>query len=670
MQLSKLDKLMFTIGMIDAVSKPMGKIMGKLQQLQDISKSAMTDIAVGAAGVAAAVMLVTSSLGPAIDQNRALGEVASLGVAQEDLALLNKTSLEFSSNFGDNSQDVVRAAYDIQSAIAGLTGEELAAFTNASGVLAKATKADIGNITSYMGTMYGIFETNAKAMGNSSWVEQVAGQTSRAVQMFKTTGPQMESAFGKLGASGAAHGIQMGEQMAILGQLQATMSGSEAATKYKAFLNGVGKAQEMLGIAMTDSQGKMLPMVDIMNNIKAKMGDIDDVAKSDALKTAFGSVEAVDLIKQLIPQTEKLASNIVELNNVTGMDGTVEMANEMVDPWMRLSGGVGAATTALGQSFMPVIEPVIVLLAEAAAGVLAFTQEFPELTGYIVAGAAGVVGLIAAISAVNIAMGIWKFMTIGAGMATMFLSVIIGTWRALVVSATAVQWLFNAALSANPIGLIVLGVVALITAIGGLFLYWNEFKAAFMDSSMGKWLSGIVDGIVSLKDKVVNFFKGLADNAVVRFFMDDETDSEKIVNTTGVVNNPVAALDVIPVTDNVSNMMAANDSNITANMPTLPGDVLPADILAFSNFNPSAVMPTLQQEQLEQIESAQAEMNTPFSSISNVKKMQSSSFIQNQIKNGGSTTANSKSMHIDQLTVTTDKPIDANSIAELMELAG
>jgi hypothetical protein len=532
--------------------------------------------------------------------------------------------------------------------------------------------------------------------------------------MFKTTGPQMEAAFGKLGASGAAHGIQMGEQMAILGQLQATMSGSEAATKYKAFLNGVGKAQEMLGISMTDSQGKMLPMVDIMNNIKAKMGNIDDVAKSDALKTAFGSAEAVDLIKQLIPQTEKLASNIVELNNVTGMDGTVEMANKMVDPWMRLSGGVGAATTALGQSFLPVIEPVVAWLAEAAAGVVAFTQEFPELTGYIVAGAAGIVGLITAISAVNIAMGIWKFMTIGAGMATMFLSVIMGTWRALVVSATAVQWLFNAALLANPIGLIVLGVVALITAIGGLFLYWNEFKASFMDSSMGKWLSGIVNGIVSLKDKVVNFFKGLADNAVVRFFMDDETDSEKIVNTTGansvptdLVNNPVADLDVIPVTDNVNNMLAANDPNMPSIndfadfSPVMPK--IPNNEMAFTNANSSVVMPTLQQEQinqlpnnvftmpgmdlsngvdsspimptlqqeqLEQIESAQAEMNTPFSSISNVKNMQTSSFIQNQVKNGGSSTANSKSVRIDQLTLTTDKPIDANSIAELMELAG
>ncbi|WP_206196936.1 hypothetical protein [Zooshikella ganghwensis] len=79
----------------------------------------------------------------------------------------------------------VRASYDIQSAIGGLTGQELSQFTKASGVLAAATKADTATITNYMGTMYGIFSEQAEVMGKANWVNMVAGQTASAVQMFK-----------------------------------------------------------------------------------------------------------------------------------------------------------------------------------------------------------------------------------------------------------------------------------------------------------------------------------------------------------------------------------------------------------------------------------------------------------------------------------------------------
>ncbi|MFM9776434.1 phage tail tape measure protein, partial [Streptomyces galilaeus] len=80
------------------------------------------------------------------------------------------------------------------------------------------------------------------------------------------------------------------------GQLQATMSGSEAGTKYKAFLTGVGSAQQKLGLQLTDSQGKLLPMVDVIERLKGRFGEIDTVAKSDALKNAFGSDEAVAML--------------------------------------------------------------------------------------------------------------------------------------------------------------------------------------------------------------------------------------------------------------------------------------------------------------------------------------------------------------------------------------
>ena len=46
------------------------------------------------------------------------------------------------------------------------------------------------------------------------------------------------------------------------------MSGSEAGTKYKAFLAGVGQAQKELGLKFTDGQGRMLPVLQILDKLK------------------------------------------------------------------------------------------------------------------------------------------------------------------------------------------------------------------------------------------------------------------------------------------------------------------------------------------------------------------------------------------------------------------
>ena len=138
----------------------------------------------GLAGMVGTAYALKAAMAPALGQNAALGEVASLGVAADALELLNQKSLEFSIAYGTNATAFVSSAYDIQSAIAGLTGTQLATFTGASNLLAKATKADAATITNYVGTMYGIFQKQADSMGKGAWVEQLTGQTATAVQML------------------------------------------------------------------------------------------------------------------------------------------------------------------------------------------------------------------------------------------------------------------------------------------------------------------------------------------------------------------------------------------------------------------------------------------------------------------------------------------------------
>ncbi|WP_296059610.1 phage tail tape measure protein [uncultured Amphritea sp.] len=492
-----LEKLMFAIGIVDQVSKPLAKIDKQISSVAVHSRQGFMNAGIGAAGLAASGYLLQRTLGPALEMQKALGEVESLGVHGKALSQLNRKAFMFSVKYGESATDFVSSSYDIQSAIAGLTGNELSEFTNASGVLAKATKADAGTITDYMGTMYGIFKNDAAAMGKADWVNMVAGRTAAAVQMFKTTGAEMSGAFTSLGANANAAGIQLEEQMAILGTLQATMSGSEAGTKYKAFLAGVGKAQSSLGLQFTDSEGRLLPMLNVLEQIKGKFGDTLNVSESDALKSAFGSDEAVSMIKLLMADTDGLAGSIDSLGNVKGLSKAEQMAKAMVDPWDRWSAGITAVQIGIGQSLLPVLNPLIEMLSDTLAEMAGWTQMYPNLTRWIGYAVLTIIGMTAAVAAFNLAIGVSQIAIAAWGVAGLALTGIMKTLEMVMLLGKAAVWLFNAALWANPITWIVAAVILLIAAVGALIYYWDDLVSAIASTDAFQFLLSIVESIVT-----------------------------------------------------------------------------------------------------------------------------------------------------------------------------
>lgn len=452
----------FILRLVDQVTAPAANVSRQLMDVAEVGKTGFMQMGSGVAGVIGAIYALNQAMAPARDQMAALGEVKSLGVAQESLDELNRKSLDFSARYGESAQAFVRSAYDIQSAIAGLTGEQLSAFTNASNVLAKATKADAATVTNYVGTMYGIFKSQADAMGKAEWVENLTGQTALAVQMFKTTGQQMSDAFTAVGANATSAGIGLSEQVAILGTLQATMGGSEAGTKYKAFLSGVGAAQDKLGLSFTDSQGRILPLLQILDKLKGKFGETLDVAESDALKKAFGSDEAVGLIKLLMNDTDSLANSMDQLGKVKGMEQAELMAQAMVDPWEQFASVVESIRIVFGQTLLPVLNPLISRLVEGGATLQRWILMFPNISRWLGYITLGVLGLVAAAGALTILGGLFTVLSV----------------------------------LASPIALIVFAVVALGAAAVAATIWWDDLKAAFGDTAWFQALMVTITPIV------------------------------------------------------------------------------------------------------------------------------------------------------------------------------
>lgn len=456
--------LNFILKLTDQVTSPLSKVKMGFADLSAKGQRSITQMGVGLAGMVGAGVAITESLQPALEMNRRLAEVRSLGVAEDVLDRLNSKALEFSVAYGENAQEFVASAYDIQGAISGLVGSELATFTNASAIMAKATKASATTMSDYVGTMYGIFQKQADAMGKENWINDLASQTSYALNIFKTDGEGMSQAFTSLGASATSAGIALTEQMGILGTLQATMSGGEAGTKYKAFLAGVGSAQKELGLSFTDSQGRMLPMLSILEKIKGKVGDTLSVAESDQLKKAFGSDEAMALIQLLLPQIGSLGDSIEALGKIKGLDYATNMAKTMVDPWKRFGAAVEALRISFGQVLIPILSPLMDRLTNIASTLTRWIKLFPNISRWIGMITLGIAGLVAVTGGLTLLGGLF------------------GTLSLL----------------ASPIALLVIGIAALVAIVGAAIYWWGDLKAAFGETSWFQALVAVLTPVVLL----------------------------------------------------------------------------------------------------------------------------------------------------------------------------
>lgn len=492
---SVTEQLIMRIALIDAVTRPLDGINSQLNRVKETAQSGFANIAGGGAAMLAGTMAIQNALGPALEMDAALAEVASLDVHEKTLKQLSDTALMFSVKYGESASAFVSASYDIQSAIAGLEGNELPSFARASGVLAKATKADTATITNYMGTMYGIFEQQAKKMGKANWVEDVAGKTALAVQMFKTTGQGMTDAFKGIGANATAAGISMDEQFAVLGHLQATMGGGEAGTKFKSFLAGVGSAQKALGLKFTDSAGNMLPVLDILDKLKARYGETLTVAGSDELKKAFGSDEAVSMIKLLMSNTKGLANSINALGNTHGMGKAEQMAATMTDQWQRVKSAWFAIRAAAFGAVLPSINKVVGAFADGGAVVLRWTRIFPNFTkvvGYAVLAIAGL----------GIVTGAWLMLAGLAKLATLAWALTFGgltapltLFKKALAGLRPVILAVNMAMSLNPAVIIIGAILALVAAVALAIIYWDELRATFAVLTDFELLSAFFGGL-------------------------------------------------------------------------------------------------------------------------------------------------------------------------------
>ncbi|MCE9733835.1 phage tail tape measure protein [Pectobacterium sp. IFB5596] len=509
-----MSSLDFTLNLINNLTRPLRQAQASLTGFADRAQAAFGKIAVGGAGLFAVGMAVKEALAPAIEMNDALLSASAQGVSDATLKQVAENGLKFSIQYGKSALEFAQSTEVIKRSVSGLSDGELPRMTTITNTVAAALKGTAEETSEFMGQMFANFRTDANAMGNVNFAEQVAGKAAYMRQAFGTEMATIKDLMEGSKGAGTNFGVGMDEQFAVLGELQRTI-GSEASGSYESFLTGAADGAKKLGLTFTDTNGKLLSMPAMLEKLQGKYGDsIEGNLKAQKeLDDAFGGGSAV--IKQLYGNVGVLQRHITELGSSDGMKRATDMAEKMANPWDRLVAVWYAMRAAMGATLLPVLYPLINKLADAGQTLVRWQTLFPNITRVIGYAMLAVLSFAAAGAVANIVMGVSAFVMMG----------LRGLWAGLTAVMkihVGVIWLYNKAVLAWaatmrvlrgvllavrmasiltgiafnfalwPVLLIIVAVAALAAGCYLLYQYWDQIVAAVSQTETFKTLATII----------------------------------------------------------------------------------------------------------------------------------------------------------------------------------
>jgi TP901 family phage tail tape measure protein len=285
----------------------------------------------------------------------------------------------------------------------------------------------------------------------------------------------------------AAGGKEGAEAGTALRNVLAKMSGEDVLSK-----DAIGKL-DALGVNMDIVSNTSLPLTTRLRELKKAQGDATAIAQVFGIENAaaanimLNSIDAQEKMQKKIEGT-----NAAEVQAGIIMKTSAERKNRLNAIWTDAKIAIGEYTTAM--------EPYVTAGANTIS-VMANMKNAHEGYKLAMGGVKTMLGLTSNASMLTTAK-------------TLIMSGVTGV-------ATAAQWAWNAAMTANPIGLIIVGISALV---GVVALCWNKFegfrRVVFQGWEMLKLFGntiktyvierfkGLLSGITGIGKALMHFFKG------------------------------------------------------------------------------------------------------------------------------------------------------------------
>ena len=342
---------------------------------------------------------------------RSKGELASLGIEKGGIDQITQRGREMSTRLaGVTTSAFVSAAYDIKSGIETLSDEGVADMTEMAALTAKATKADVGQMTSLFATGYGSFKKSLYAeASDQAFGKILSASLAKSVQQFKTDGSKMQQAIQSMGSGLAESGISLADQFTALGMLQQKMEAGVAGTTMSALERSAGQAQarfEKMGMAIEtlDENGNLRNLPDLLADMQQEFGDQYTTETGSQIQQAFGSEDAVKFFKALWGQQDTFRANAKALEQAQrqGDAFTHTMAKNMdnnMDARLQvLQQRWDVIKEKIGNALIPVLEKLMPYLEKAADWIGRFVDGNGAMTTALVTFVGGI-GLFATVAA-------------------------------------------------------------------------------------------------------------------------------------------------------------------------------------------------------------------------------------------------------------------------------
>ncbi len=223
---------------------------------------------------------------------------------------------------------------------------------------------------------------------------------------------------------------------------------------------------------------------DVMRDFQsALVGNTETVRKYGIVITAAGIEQEilnqgwVDSKKDITEAMKIQARMNMILEGTTDAQGdAIRTSGSFANQMKRLQAKTEEVSAAIGSVLLPIVTSLVNIIGKAVGEMAKWTAENPKLTKVLVISTI-VFGLLLTI------MG--GLLLVLPGLVTGFALLKNAHLGSIIVTkaVTAAQWLWNAALTANPIGLIIVAIGALIAAAIALYKNWDRITSLFLSDA-------------------------------------------------------------------------------------------------------------------------------------------------------------------------------------------
>lgn len=305
------------------------------------------------------------------------------------------------------------------------------------------------------------------------------------------TGSELASNLGVVTQSAKNAGVNLDELGGLIAGV--TKEGGQAAQNVNNLSNFLmklptkeaQKAMKGLGIATREANGEFKPVLEVLDQLRTKLGKMNEGDRAQALQKIFPDAQARTGATVLMSQLDFIKQSVDENVKSTGAarEAYEKMSTTFNTQWTLMGNTVKAILLEIGAAILPAITPVVIWLREHLGPAITFVKEtFAKLSPGVKTAILVFAGLVAAAGPVLVIVG---------GIITAVSGLVIGIAgaAAAVGGFVILAKVLAVALIALPVilGQIIVVVGAVGLAIYGLYEAWSNNLGGIRDFTFEIW---------------------------------------------------------------------------------------------------------------------------------------------------------------------------------------